>query len=291
MTGIAMKRSGAERLLRSLLTHKVGLIGAVIVLTAIILAVAAPYIAPFEPGQRHLAHRFTPPIWVEGGRDGYLLGTDQHGRDILSRIMFGARISLVVGVAAVVLSSVVGLLLGLASGFAGGILDIVIMRTVDAMLAIPTILFMLVIVLVVGSGLWPLIAVIGATNWVSYTKLVRGEVLSVRERDYVKAARAGGAGLPRILHRHIIPNIFSAFVVISTLNVGSVILAESSLSFLGLGIQPPDLSWGQMLSDGRQYLATSWWIATFPGLAITITVLGIMFLGDWLRDYLDPRLP
>lgn len=276
--------------IRSLLSHKVGLIGAIIVLTVIVLAIAAPWVVPFEPGQRNLPVRFTPPIWLEGGRAGYLLGTDQHGRDILSRMIFGARISLVVGVAAVALSAVIGLALGLIAGFLGGFVDILIMRTVDAMLAIPTILFMLVIVLVVGSGLIPLIAVIGATSWVSYTRLVRGEVLSVRERDYVKAARVGGASVYRIIWRHILPNIFSAFVVVTTLNVGSVILAESSLSFLGLGIQPPDISWGQMLSDGRQYLATSWWIATFPGFAITLTVLGIMCLGDWLRDYLDPRL-
>jgi peptide/nickel transport system permease protein len=190
----------------------------------------------------------------------------------------------------VALSSLIGLALGLVAGMAGGKVDLLIMRLIDAMLAIPTMLFMLVVALVAGTGLLPLVVVIAATNWVGAARIVRADVLSVKEMDYVAAARALGARPLGLLLRHILPNTLSSFVVVSTMNVGTVILAESALSFLGFGIQPPDISWGQMLSEGRQYLATSWWVATFPGIAITLTVLGVILLGDWLRDHLDPRL-
>ncbi|MGI6246228.1 MAG: ABC transporter permease [Pseudochelatococcus sp.] len=288
--GEKRSRSGLRQLLRSLSRSRTGLIGAILVSLFVATATFGAWIAPHSPTQRNLSQKFTPPAWVEGGTTKFLLGTDQQGRDIVSRIVSGSRASLIVGVTAVALSAFIGLILGLIAGYVGGIVDTAIMRVVDAMLAIPTMLFMLVIVLVSGSGLVPLIIVIAVTNWVAYTKLVRGEVLSIRERDYIKAARIAGAGVPRLLFRHITPNLLSAFVVVATLNVGSVILSEASLSFLGLGIQSPDVSWGQMLSDGRQYIATSWWVATFPGIALSLTVLGIMYLGDWLRDYLDPRL-
>lgn len=279
-----------RRLLPSLLTNKAGLAGMVIVALIVLMALGADLLAPLDPLRRNLSLKLLPPAWLEGGNPRYLLGTDSQGRDLLSRIIFGARTSLSVGLAAVALSSLIGLALGLLAGMAGGRVDTLIMRIIDAMLAIPTMLFMLVVALVAGSGLLPLVVVIAATNWVSCARIVRADVLGIKEMDYIAAARASGATPLGLILRHILPNILSSFVVVSTLNVGTVILAESSLSFLGFGIQPPEISWGQMLSEGRQYLATSWWVATFPGIAITLTVLGVILLGDWLRDHLDPRL-
>lgn len=276
--------------LRSLLANKAGALGLLILLLIVLAALAAPQLAPSDPLQRDLALKLLPPAWMDGGSSTHWLGTDSQGRDLLSRIVYGTRSSLTVGLATVVLSGAIGLALGVAAGFAGGWVDAVIMRVIDAMLAIPTMLFMLVIALVAGSGILPLVGVIAATSWVSYARLVRAEVLRVKEMEFVGAARISGVSPARIVVRHLIPNVMSSFIVISALNVGSVILAESALSFLGFGIQPPQISWGQMLSDGRQYLATSWWVATFPGVAITLTVLSIILIGDWLRDYLDPRL-
>jgi peptide/nickel transport system permease protein len=278
------------RLARSLLSNKAGVAGLLIVAMMVAVALAADQLAPLDPLRRNLSLKLMPPAWLEGGDLRHLLGTDSQGRDLFSRILFGARTSLAVGVAAVALSSLIGLALGLVAGMAGGKVDLLIMRLIDAMLAIPTMLFMLVVALVAGSGLLPLVVVIAATNWVGAARIVRADVLSVKEMDYVAAARALGARPLGLLLRHILPNTLSSFVVVSTMNVGTVILAESALSFLGFGIQPPDISWGQMLSEGRQYLATSWWVATFPGIAITLTVLGVILLGDWLRDHLDPRL-
>ncbi|WP_449256992.1 ABC transporter permease [Bosea sp. (in: a-proteobacteria)] len=279
-----------RRLLRSLLTNKAGVAGLAILGLILFMALGAEHLAPLDPLRRNLSLKLLPPAWLEGGNPRYLLGTDSQGRDLFSRIVFGARTSLSVGLAAVALSSLIGLALGLLAGMAGGRVDTLIMRVIDAMLAIPTMLFMLVVALVAGSGLLPLVVVIAATNWVGSARIVRADVLGVKEMDYVAAARASGAGPVGLVLRHILPNILSSFVVVSTLNVGTVILAESALSFLGFGIQPPEISWGQMLSEGRQYLATSWWVATFPGIAITLTVLGVILLGDWLRDHLDPRL-
>jgi peptide/nickel transport system permease protein len=279
-----------RQLLRSLLSNKAGVAGLAIVIVVFAIALAADHVAPLDPLRRNLSLKLLPPAWLDGGNPRHLLGTDSQGRDLLSRIVFGARTSLTVGLAAVALSSLIGLALGLLAGMAGGKVDALIMRVIDAMLAIPTMLFMLVVALVAGTGLLPLVIVIAATNWVSAARIVRADVLGVKEMDYVAAARAIGARPIGLVLRHILPNILSSFVVVSTMNVGTVILAESALSFLGFGIQPPEISWGQMLSEGRQYLATSWWVATFPGIAITLTVLGVILLGDWLRDHLDPRL-
>lgn len=276
--------------IRSLLRNRVAA-AAFLVLVAIFLAtLLADWLPLPDPQQRDLAAKFLAPAWAEGGSSMHWLGTDAQGRDVLSRIVFGARTSLTVGLIAVVLSGALGLVLGLLAGWAGGIVETLIMRLTDAMLAIPTMLFMLVVAMVAESGMLPLIVVIALTNWVNYARLVRGEVLRVRELDFVCAARIAGVGVWRIVGRHIVPNILSPFVVVATLNIGAIILAESSLSFLGFGIQPPQISWGQMLSEGRQSLATSWWVATFPGLAVTVTVLSVILVGDWLRDYLDPRL-
>nr|WP_229522504.1 ABC transporter permease [Paenibacillus monticola] len=278
------------RLLKLLLRSKTGTVGAVLVLIVILVAIFAPLLATHDPAELDPLLRLKPPMWMDGGSLDYLLGTDNLGRDIYSRILYGAQISLIVGIGAVLVSGAIGAVLGLISGYYGKWVDALIMRVADSFLAIPTILLMLVVLAVVGPGLMTLIFVIGITNWVTYARVVRGEVLSLKERDFVKAAKAVGSTNGRILFKHILPNVVSSFIIISGMNVATTIILEASLSFLGLGIKPPLVSWGGMLSDGRQYMATSWWVATFPGIAITVTVLGVIFLGDWLRDVLDPRM-
>lgn len=273
-----------------LLKSKTGMLGIIIVFFVTLMAIFAPVLAPFDPAKTNVVSRLLPPFWMEGGTTEYLLGTDNLGRDILSRIIYGSRISLMVGIAAVIVAGAIGMILGLIAGYYGKILDFIIMRTVDSILAIPTILFMLIVLAVLGPSIPTLILVLGGTSWVTYARMVRSETLSVKERDYVRSAKAIGAKDFRIITKYILPNVISSFIVIATLNVATIIILEASLSFLGLGIQPPEVSWGLMLSDGRQYIATSWWVATFPGLAITITVLGVIFLGDWLRDELDPKM-
>ncbi|AZK47954.1 ABC transporter permease [Paenibacillus lentus] len=284
------RAAGVGMLTKSLLRSKTGALGAVLVIIVCLLALLAPLLTEHDPNAVNPLNRLKPPVWMEGGTSEHWLGTDNLGRDMWSRIVYGSRVSLLVGVGAVLVSGMIGAVLGLISGYYGKWVDAVIMRIADAFMAIPTILFMLVVLAVVGPGMTTLIFVIGVTNWVSYTRVVRGEVLSIKARDFVKAARAVGASHGRIIVRHILPNILSSFIVISGMNVATTIIMEASLSFLGLGIKPPDISWGGMLSDGRQYVATSWWVATFPGLAITVTVLGVIFLGDWLRDVLDPHM-
>jgi len=268
-----------------------GLFGFITITIIILLAIFAPWIAPHNPYVIDATQRLIPPVWTEGGSSNHVLGTDHLGRDVLSRLIYGGRVSLLVGFLSVLISGAIGLFLGLVSGFLGGTwIDQVIMRVVDAILAIPTLLLVLVAVVVFQPGIVTLILVIGLTSWAQYTRLVRGEVLSVKEREYVQLARTLGANDNYIIRRHIMPNVLSSFIVVATIGIANAILTESSLSFLGLGIQPPDITWGGMLNDGRNYIATSWWIATFPGLAITVTVLAITFVGDWLRDVLDPML-
>lgn len=276
-------------IIKQLLKSKTGVVGFIIVISLILMAIFAPWLAPFEPAKQNPSAILKPPSWIEGGDEAYLLGTDNLGRDILSRIIYGSRISLIVGLFSVILAGAIGMIIGLISGYYGGIIDAVFMRLADAFLAIPSILFSLVVLAVLGPGVITLIIALAFTKWVVYARLVRGEVLSIKERDYVRAARSIGVKNIHIILRHVLPNVFSSFIVVSALTVASTIIGEASLSFLGLGIQPPTVSWGVMLSDGRNYLATNWWIATFPGIAITIAVLGIIFLGDWLRDVLDPR--
>lgn len=283
------KKHCFPRWMRSLWRSKTGLIGFLIVLIVTICAIFAPYIAPYSPNEMHPIDMLKPPAFAEGGSAQYLLGTDNLGYDILSRLIYGARVSLLIGVLSVVVAGVIGTLFGLLAGYYGGVLDAIIMRITDAFHAIPRTLLALVAVSLMSGGLVTLIIVIGVTGWITYARLIRSEVLSLRQREFVKAAVTIGTPDWQIILRHILPNVFSSFVVVSTLAVASSIIAETSLSFLGLGINPPDISWGFMLSTGRNYLATHWWVATWPGLALTITVLGIMFLGNWLRDYLDPR--
>jgi peptide/nickel transport system permease protein len=284
------KQSFLSRWVKLLFQSKTGTLGFLIVTSVILIAIFADLIAPHDPAQNNLGDMLKPPMWLDGGSSTYIFGTDNLGRDMLSRILYGTRVSLLVGIFSVVLAGIIGVLVGILAGFYGGIIDNILMRIVDSFLAIPSILFILVVLAVFDPSIIVLIIVIGFTNWVTYARVVRGEVLSIKEREFVKASKSIGTKNTTIMVKHIFPNIVSSFIVISTLSVATTIVLEASLSFLGLGVQPPTVSWGGMLTDGRNYLATNWWLATFPGIAITITVLGIIFLGDWLRDVLDPRI-
>lgn len=264
-------------------------IGAIIVGFLLLVVILGPSLAPHDPTAQELADRLKPPFWAEGGSLRYPLGTDDLGRDILSRMMYGVRISLLVGGLAVLLSGAIGVTLGLLSGYFGGWVDDILMRICDVQLSIPLTLLAISVIAVVGSSLPTLIAVLGLTQWVMYARVVRGEALSCREKEFVEAARAIGATHWRIIRTCILPNAFPTILVTATLRMATVVMIEAGLSYLGLGIQPPNPSLGSMLSDGRQYLATAWWLSTFPGLAIVLIVLGINLLGDGLRDVLDPR--
>jgi peptide/nickel transport system permease protein len=253
-------------------------------------ALAAPQIAPWDPGRQMLVKRLRPPMWQERGLREHPLGTDHLGRDILSRILYGGRISLGVGLSAVTLSGLIGVTLGLLAGFHGGRTDAFIMRVVDVFLAIPYILLAMGVVFALGPSLLNVILVMAVTRWVQFARIVRADVLSIREREFVSGARARGNRSFRLLLRHVLPNALTPIIVVATLELAFMIIYESALSFLGLGVQPPTPTWGWMLADGRNYVATAWWLATFPGLAIMLTVLAVNLLGDWLRDTLDPRL-
>jgi peptide/nickel transport system permease protein len=252
-------------------------------------AIFAERIAPHEPNKQRLIARFTPPFWVSGGNLTYPLGTDNVGRDIWSRIIHGSRISLVVGIAAVGLSLLIGVTLGLLSGFLGGRLEAIIMAIVDIMLAFPQLILAFAMVAVLGPGLGNIVLVLGLTGWERYARVVRAEVLALREREFVQAARAIGVSTTRILFRHILPNTFSSVIVLATLQTAQTILAEAALSFLGLGTGLTYPSWGQMIAQGRDFVNVAWWISTFPGFAILLTVLAINLMGDRIRDVLDPR--
>ena len=246
-------------------------------------AVLAPQIAPWDPARQMLLKRLRPPMWEARGLREHPLGTDHLGRDILSRILYGGRISLGVGLSAVTLSCLVGV-------SHGGRTDAFIMRVVDVFLAIPYILLAMGVVFALGASLLNVILVMALTRWVQFARIVRADVLSIREREFVSGARARGNRSTRLLLRHLLPNALTPIIVVATLELAFMIIYESALSFLGLGVQPPTPTWGWMLSDGRNYVATAWWLATFPGLAIMLTVLAVNLLGDWLRDTLDPRL-
>jgi peptide/nickel transport system permease protein len=261
-----------------------------ILLGLVVTALLSPYVAPHNPIRERLIDRLLPPAWVEDGEWRYLLGTDHLGRDLVSRIIYGSRVSLVVGFAAVAIGGALGIALGMAAGFLGGQTDEVIMAVADMQLAFPTILFAIAIIAVLGPSFINLVIVIGLSGWVTYARIARGQVLSVREKEFVEAIRAQGGSQWRIVWRHILPNILSPLIVVATLDLARTIILESTLSFLGLGIQPPTPSWGGMLSDGREYLLSAWWIATFPGVALMLTALSFNRLGDWVRDLTDPRL-
>jgi peptide/nickel transport system permease protein len=282
--------AASSRIWRKLARNPAALTGVLILLCVIGAAVFANYLAPHEPARQSLIRRFTPPVWAQGGNAAYPLGTDQVGRDILSRIIYGARVSLIVGVAAVVVSLLVGVSLGLLSGFLGGRVDTAIMTVVDVTLSFPQLLLALAFVAALGPSLVTIIVVLGLTGWERYTRVVRAEVLALREKDFVEAARAIGVGPARMLVRHLLPNTFSSIIVMSTLQVAQAILQEAALSFLGVGTGSAYPTWGQMIALGRDFVSVAWWLPTFPGLAILLTVLAINLVGDRLRDALDPRI-
>lgn len=276
--------------LRRVWRFKWGLLAAVVLALIVGSATFAPYLAPYDPLSVNIRHRLGPPAWMEGGTSAHILGTDQIGRDLLSRMVYGGRVSLVIGVTAVLISSTIGVLLGLAAGYFSGRLDWTIMTLINVMLTFPFVLLALAVIAVLGPSLINMIIVLGVADWPLYARVIRAETLAIREREFVVASRALGMGHLRIMFRQIFPNLVSLIVVIATLQVARVIILESFLSFLGLGVQPPTPAWGNMLGEGRVYMLNSWWIAAFPGLAIFVTTLAINLMGNALRDWLDPHM-
>jgi peptide/nickel transport system permease protein len=262
----------------------------ILVFLLVIPGLFAEWVAPHDPIKGSLAARLKPPMWEKGGTSTYPLGTDKVGRDVLSRIIYGARVSLRVSLEAIIISGVIGTTLGLLAGYFGGRIDGFIMRLVDISLGLPIILIALVFVAALGPSFATMNAVITVALWSRYARQVRGEVLSIKQRDFIARARVAGASHLRIMFRYLLPNVVNSLIVLATLQVGFVILLESSLSFLGAGIPRPTPAWGLMVADGRELIVTAWWIAMFPGLAIMLTVLSMNLVGDWLRDHLDPKL-
>jgi peptide/nickel transport system permease protein len=253
-------------------------------------AIFAPVIAPYDPNEFDLAVKLRPPAWQEGGSTDHLLGTDSLGRDVLSRLIWGARISVTVALLAIASSLLVGVPLGLLAGYLGGWVDHAIMRFVDIMLCLPALLFAALIAAAFSPGLQTVIVVIALFSWMSYTRLIRGDILSLKERDYVQLAKVAGCSTPRILIRHILPQLINIIVILATLEIGGVIGFEATLSFLGFGVPPSNPTWGAMLSEGRNFLIDAPWLAFAPGVTIMLVILSCNLLGDWLRDTLDPRL-
>jgi len=280
----------ARRSWRRLWRLKWGLVAAVLMLLIVGVSAAAPWIAPYSPVEVDIRHRLAPPAWMDRGTSDHVLGTDQIGRDLLSRMIYGGRVSLLIGVAAVLVSSTIGVLLGLGAGYFGPRVDWTIMTLVNVMLTFPFVLLALAVIAVLGPSLVNMVIVLGAADWPLYARVIRAETMTLRERDFMTAARALGMSHLRIIFRQLLPNLVSVIVVIATLQVARVIILESFLSFLGLGVQPPTPAWGNMLGDGRVYMLNSWWIAAFPGLAIFITTLTINLMGNALRDWLDPHM-
>ncbi|MFD9287528.1 ABC transporter permease [Streptomyces sp. NPDC060030] len=275
--------------LRALMRNRLAVLALTLLALLLVAAVSAPLIAPYDPNAQDLLMRLRPPAWSDGGSGAHLLGTDQLGRDMLSRVIYGARVSLLVGAGAALLAGVIGTLVGLTSGYFGGWADRTLMRLADVQLAFPSLLLALAIVGFVGSGLWPVILVLGFTGWVSYARVVRSEVMSLRTRDFITEARAIGVTDATIMRRHLLPNVMAPLVTIGTLHVAAAVVAEASLSYLGLGVPKETVTWGAMLSDGQLYLGTSWWVAVFPGIALMLTSLAINITGDALRDVADPK--
>ena len=297
-TGAAPVEPEAARARSSLIARRSSLllrrnpliiVGGAILLVLILTAVFAPLLAPADPLKTGFSTRVRPPA-ILGFESQFPLGSDNLGRDILSRLLYGGRISLALSAIAVACSALIGVILGLISGYAGGWIDDVIMRIVDVQLSFPVIMLAIAVIAVVGTSLTALVGVLVLAGWVVYARTVRASVLSLKQQEYVQAARALGAGDVRIVARHVLPNTQAPILVIATVQVATMILLESGLSFLGLGVQPPQPSWGTMLAEGRDYLSNAWWLATVPGIAISLAVLGANMIGDGLRDLLDPNL-
>jgi peptide/nickel transport system permease protein len=271
------------------LDSRLAVFGLALVLMVVFAALFGHWLMPFDPDAQDILQRLKPPFWR--GEEGiHLLGTDALGRDIFSRLIAGARVSLLVGVASVVISGAIGVTLGLVAGYEDRYAGRILMAITDIQLAIPFLVLALAMAAVVGPSLWNIIAILGLTNWVQYARVVRAECLVLREREFIQAAQTMGISVPMILIRHLLPNVMSSVIVISSLLVAKMILFESSLSFLGLGVPPETPTWGTMISEGRNYIGNAWWVATVPGFAIFFTVVGANLVGDRLRDLLDPRL-
>ena len=284
---VSLKTTGIQKV-RSL--RRAPLIPLFLLTLMVLTGVLSPWIAPHNSTEISLAETNIPPIWMADGNGKYILGTDQLGRDMLSRIIEGARVSLVVAAVAIGIGGGVGTVLGLLSGYLGGWVDEIIMRLVDVTFALPLLLMALVVVLTFGQSFVVLIALLALWLWARFARMVRGEVLKLKEMDYVALAHVAGASTTRILVRHILPGITSTLIIVATVEVGGVILLEATLSFLGAGAPPPTPTWGSMVADGRARLATAWWISALPGISILLTVMSLNMLGDWLRDTLDPKL-
>jgi peptide/nickel transport system permease protein len=256
----------------------------------VLVSIFAPFLAPHSPTKTSLPNRLLPPFFMEGGKATYLLGTDMVGRDILSRVIYGARVSLSVSLLVIFITALVGTILGIIAGYLGGNVDTILMRTTDTCLAIPGILIALLLAVVLGPSFQTVVLALSVLGWATYARLIRGEALRLREADFVGQARIIGSSALRIMIIHIFPNVVNPLIVIATMSVGLVILAEAALSYLGAGIPPTTPTWGSMVSDGRNLIDRAWWISFFPGLAIGLVVMSVNFLGDWMRDKLDPRL-
>lgn len=278
-----------RRNLASFAENRLAMASAIVVLLFLVMAVFAPFIAPHDPNATDLFLRLQPPAWKPGGDWSYILGCDALGRDILSRIIYGARISMFVGASVVLVATTIGILAGLAAGFLRGWVDTLISRVVDILLGFPYLIFAIGLMAMMGPGLINIILALVYKEWVIPCRVVRGETLATRELEYVEAARALGASNRHIMMREILPNILSPVIVVSTIRMAHVIILEASLSFLGLGVQPPTASWGAMVADGRAFIMQAWWVSTFPGIAILLLVLAINVASQGLRDAFDPR--
>jgi peptide/nickel transport system permease protein len=252
-------------------------------------AIFAPLLAPDSPLKIDLSRASQPPFFLSGGSTSHLLGTDNLGRDILSRVLYGGRVTLVLATLVMILGAIVGVALGLASGYLGGVVDAVVQRLVEAILSLPTIMVALVFAFVLGQSFVTVVVILAPFIAARFARMIRGDVLSIRSQGFVELAQVAGASPFRIIRKHILPNVIGTVIVVGTLEIGQLILLEASLSFLGVGVPPPTPEWGLMVSQGEQFLATKWWISLFPGLAIVAAVLAINLIGDWLRDYLDPK--
>lgn len=279
------RKSKLRGFFRKLTRSWPGMIGFFLIILLMILAIFGEWIAPFDPMKAELREKLLPPL-----TDGHLLGTDQLGRDILSRIIVGTRVSVIIGLATALLAGIIGTVIGVVSGYFGGWIDAVLMRIVDVQLSFPFILLVLVISAVLGAGLTNIVISLAVGGWVIFARVIRSEVLALREKEFITAAIATGVSKLEILVRHILPNIFTPIIILASLQIGTYIIAEASVSFLGFGVQPPTPAWGNMLDEGKDYIFSSWWLITFPGIAIILTTLGVNLFGDWLRDTLDPEL-
>jgi ABC-type dipeptide/oligopeptide/nickel transport system permease subunit len=278
----------ARSLLRKLVDDKVALAAAIFLLVLLFVSVFAPYVAPQDPATQDLMLRLRPPAWNEKGIAKYLLGTDQLGRDVLSRMIYGSRVSLIVGAAVIVISGAFGTVVGLVSGYFGGQIDNILMRIVDLQTAFPGLLVALAIITMIGPSVRNIIIVLSINGWMVFARMIRGTTLALRTSLFVDAARCIGAGHSRIIFRHMLPNLASPLITLATLELARIILAEAVLSFVGMGIQPPASSWGLMINEGHAYITMAWWLVTFPGVAIALTVLSVNLLATWLRAVTDP---